>query len=83
VLLLADSGFAQVNPPEWVKNLGPQLAILSVEAGDPNGLPDQSVLDELSGTSLLRTDQNGWIEITTDGTEMSVKVERQEDIVLK
>jgi competence protein ComEC len=76
-LLLADSGFAQVNPPEWIAALHPQLTILSVAAGDPDGLPDQSVLDELKGITLLRTDQNGWIDISTDGTAMVVKVEKK------
>ena len=76
-LLLADSGFGQVNPPEWIAALHPQLAILSVAAGDPNGLPEQSVLDELAGTTLLRTDRNGWIEVSTDGTGMWVNVEKK------
>jgi competence protein ComEC len=76
-LLLADSGFAQVNPPEWIAALHPQLAILSVAAGDPDGLPDQSVLDELKGITLLRTDRNGWIDISTDGGKMVVKVEKK------
>jgi competence protein ComEC len=75
-LLLADSGFAALNPPEWIAALHPQLAILSVVAGDPDGLPAQSVLDELDGITLLRTDQNGWIEITTDGAALRVKVEK-------
>jgi competence protein ComEC len=77
ILLLADSGFAQVNPPEWLAALRPRLAILSVAAGDPDGLPDQSVLDELTGTTLLRTDQNGWIEVSTDGAGMWVDVEKK------
>ncbi len=77
ILLLADSGFAQVNPPEWIAALHPQVAILSVAAGDPDGLPDQSVLDELTGTTLLRTDQNGWIEVSTDGTGMWLDVENR------
>ena len=76
-LLVADSGFGPLNPPEWISALRPQLAILSVAAGDPNGLPAQSVLDELAGANLLRTDLNGWIEISTDGAGMSVKVEKQ------
>ncbi len=79
-LLLADSGFAALNPPEWIAALHPQLAILSVVAGDPDGLPDQTVLDELKGITLLRTDQNGWIEITTDGAALRVKVEKQETL---
>ena len=77
MLLVADSGFAPLNPPQWIAALRPQLAILSVAAGDPNGLPAQSVLDELAGANLLRTDLNGWIEISTDGAGMTVKVEKQ------
>jgi competence protein ComEC len=76
-LLLADSGLAQLNPPEWIANLQPQLVILSVAAGDQNGLPDPTVLEGLAGSSLLRTDRKGWIEISTDGQKMWVEVERK------
>ncbi|NOH01372.1 MAG: hypothetical protein HND47_05055 [Chloroflexi bacterium] len=78
VLLLAESGYAPGNPPDIVENLNPQLVVLSVAAGDPNGLPHQEVLDMLSGYSLLRTDRNGWIDVSTDGVEMQVNVERGE-----
>ncbi|HTX91925.1 MAG TPA: ComEC/Rec2 family competence protein [Anaerolineales bacterium] len=71
-LLLADSGYGPSNPLEWLANLHPQLAILSVAAGDPNGMPDTSVVAALKDVTLLRTDRNGWIEITTDGTQMWV-----------
>jgi len=83
VLLLADSGFAQVNPAEWIAALRPQLAILSVGAGDPDGLPAQSVLDELKGVTVVRTDLNGWIEVSTNGAGMWVKAEKQKGIVPK
>jgi beta-lactamase superfamily II metal-dependent hydrolase len=53
------------------------LVVLSVDAADENGMPDSEVLEALDGFSLLRTDENGWIEITTDGTQMWVNVERQ------
>ena len=76
-LLLADSGYAPSNPPEWIYNLHPQVAVLSVEAGDPNGLPDAAVLDSLKGTTLLRTDLNGWIEISADGQGFWVDVEKK------
>ena len=77
VLLLADSGFAQLNPPEWITALQPRLAVLSVAAGDQDGLPEQSVLDALSGTRLLRTDRNGWIEVSTDGSRLWADVEKK------
>ncbi len=76
VLLLADSGYFATNSVDWVDNLHPQLAVLSVAPGDPDGLPDPEALDSVGGYPLLRTDRNGWIEVSTDGTEMRVEVER-------
>ncbi|MBL8101703.1 MAG: ComEC/Rec2 family competence protein [Anaerolineales bacterium] len=78
VLLLADSGYAPSNPTDIFENLNPQLVVLSVAAGDPDGLPSQDVLDALDGYSLLRTDRSGWIDVSTDGFEMRVAVERGE-----
>jgi competence protein ComEC len=77
VLLLADSGFFATNSVDWVDNLHPQLVVLSVAAGDPNGLPDPEALDSVGGYPLLRTDRNGWIEVSTDGTEMRVEAQRR------
>jgi competence protein ComEC len=77
VLLLADSGYAVSNPPEWITNLNPELVLLDVSAADENGMPDSDVLESVKDFELLRTDQNGWVEVTTDGTQMWVKVERK------
>lgn len=76
-LLLADSGYAPLNPPEWIAALRPQVVILNVAAGDPDGLPAQAVLDALQGITLLRTDRDGWITVTTDGEGMWVEVEKK------
>jgi competence protein ComEC len=77
VLLIADSGYAPINPPEWITNLNPQLIILSVAAGDADGLPHEGTLEAVKDYPLLRTDYNGWIEVATDGTEMWVEAEKQ------
>ena len=77
VLSLADSGYLPSNPPEWIENLNPELVILSVAAGDENGMPDADVMESVKDYALLRTDQNGWIEISTNGEQMWVNVERQ------
>ncbi|MGB8982514.1 MAG: ComEC/Rec2 family competence protein [Anaerolineales bacterium] len=77
VLSLADSGYAASNPPEWIANLNPEMVMLSVDAADPNGMPDGEVLELVRDYQLLRTDRNGWIEITTDGEQMWVNVERK------
>lgn len=77
VLLLSESGYAPANPPDLFENMTPQLVVISVAAGDPNGLPSQDVLDALGGGySILRTDRHGWIDVATDGIGMRVYVER-------
>jgi len=76
VLLLSQSGYAPLTPPEWIQNLNPRLVVISVATGDQSGLPDQETLDVLSGYSVLRTDQSGWIEISTDGRQMWTATEK-------
>jgi len=76
-LLLADSGYAPVNPPEWIANLNPQVLILSVDAADPFGLPDDDTLEAAAPYTLLRTDLNGWIHLETDGEQLWIEAERK------
>jgi competence protein ComEC len=75
-VVLAESGEAAVNPAGWLDQLHPRLAIVSVEAGDWRGLPSPETLEALAGTTILRTDQHGWIELISDGERMWVEVER-------
>lgn len=77
VLLLAQSGYAPLNPPEWIARWQPQLVLLSVAAGDYEGRPQAETLAAVEGYHLLRTDQNGWIEVSTDGKNMWVEVEQR------
>ena len=76
VLLLADNGYGPLTPQAWVANLNPRLFLLSVAADDPNGLPDRETLEALTSAPLLRTDEHGWVEISTDGQQMWVEVEK-------
>jgi competence protein ComEC len=76
-LLLAGNGKAALNPLGWIDNLQPQITLLSVAAQDTNGLPSQETLDALQGYTLLRTDLNGWVELTTDGKQVWVEAERK------
>ncbi len=77
VISLADSGSAALTPPEWIDNLNPRLVVIDVAAGDPNKRPDKATLEVLAGRSVLRTDVNGWIDVSSDGTQMWVEVQRQ------
>ncbi len=77
VLLLADAGYAPSNPEAWIKQMNPQLIVLDVAASDEFGMPSQETLDAVGGYTLLRTDMNGWISISTDGDSMQIEVERK------
>ncbi len=76
-LLISESGYAPSNPPEWLANLKPQVTILSVAAADPNGLPSNDVINEVQSSNLLRTDQLGWIDLSTDGNQLWITTEHQ------
>jgi beta-lactamase superfamily II metal-dependent hydrolase len=55
-LILAESGYTPLNPPDLIDYLHPQLAVLSVANGDKTGLPSPETIDALDGYNLLRTD---------------------------
>ena len=76
-MLLAESGYAPVNPARWIDALGPQMILLSVGAGDREGLPSDETLAAVESYTLMRTDHNGWIELSTDGEQLWVEVERE------
>jgi competence protein ComEC len=74
-LLLADNGYAPSNPKEWIDNLSPEILLLSVSGNDGSGMPSRETLEAIEGYTLLRTNQNGWIELSTDGERMWVEAE--------
>ena len=71
---LADNGYQSSNPPSWISRLNPQLLLLSVGLEDSRGLPDRGLIDQLGGYSLLRTDQQGTIHLSTDGARLWIQV---------
>jgi beta-lactamase superfamily II metal-dependent hydrolase len=76
-LLLAETGYAPANPPDWIDKLHPEMVLLSIAAGDREGRPSPETLEAMQGYTLLRTDRSGWIELTTDGEMTWVEVERR------
>jgi len=76
LLLLSESGYAPLSPPEWILNLNPQSIVLNVAAGDKDGLPDEETLETIEDFPLFRTDQNGWIEAITDGRQVWFRIEK-------
>jgi len=52
--------------------------LLSLDANDSQNQPDPATLQSLQGYSILRTDRNGWIDVSTDGEQMWVEVEKKD-----
>jgi len=75
-LMLTENGYAPLNTSEWIERWQPQIILLSVAPGDKDGLPSQEVLQAVDGYSLLRTDRNGWIRLSTDGHSLWLETER-------
>jgi len=48
--------------------------LLSADAGER---PGEEILQAIQGYTLLQTDRNGWIELTTDGEQIWLEVERR------
>jgi hypothetical protein len=57
-------------------NLPGQVVLLSITAGDRQGLPSPERLAAVEGHTLLRTDENGWIHLSPEWEQMWVEVER-------
>jgi competence protein ComEC len=53
-LLLAESGYAPLNPPNFISFLHPQLALLSVSPADKTGLPSTETMN-ISSCAPIRT----------------------------
>jgi competence protein ComEC len=56
----------------------PQIAVISVGAGNSFGHPHQSTLDALDsiGTVVYRTDHDGAVRVTSDGSTVRVQTTR-------
>ena len=77
IFLLPASGYSPINPVEWITRLAPNIGILNVSTVDMNRLPDKETLTDFRPYSLVRTDQTGWIIISTDGHRMWVETEHK------
>jgi competence protein ComEC len=79
VLKVAHHGSGGSSTEEFLSAVAPSLAIISVGRDNRFGHPSPDVmqrLDELGHTSVHRTDQQGTIEIVTDGLTMQMHTKR-------
>jgi hypothetical protein len=48
-----------------------------VSSGYRDGLPDPEALEAVYGYSMLKTDLNGWVRLSTDEEQVWAEVERR------
>lgn len=77
VLELPSHGSAETNSVAFLETVHPQVGAVIVAAGNRAGLPDSETLDRLSAEDipLYRTDQDGTIEMATDGHTLWIYTE--------
>jgi competence protein ComEC len=59
----------------FLDRLRPAIALIGVGRGNPYGHPTPAVVERLreAGAAVFRTDQEGQIDVVTDGREVRVK----------
>lgn len=60
----------------FLEAVSPQVAVISVGAGNRFGHPCAGVLERLKAVPLYRTDRHGAVEITSDGVQVWVATGR-------
>jgi competence protein ComEC len=76
VLKVGHHGSKGSTSATFIAVVAPQLAVIQVGADNTFGHPSSEVLKRLTGVQTYRTDQNGRIEVVSDGKQMWVKVAR-------
>ena len=74
VLKVGHHGSKNSTMPEFLESVGPQIAIISAGEQNPYGHPSAEVLERLreSGARILRTDEEGAVQVVTDGHRIRV-----------
>ena len=78
VLKVGHHGSSTSTGTDFLDVVTPSIAVISVGDGNTYGHPAQATLDRLAdiGAKVYRTDKNGTITVTTDGTTLEVSTER-------
>ena len=74
VLKIGHHGSKNSSMPEFLEAVSPQIGIISAGEQNPYGHPSPELLQRLraSGMRVLRTDQDGAIQVVTDGRSLAV-----------
>jgi len=72
VLKVAHHGSKTSSNQLFLEAVNPSIAVISAGQNNPYGHPHTQVLEQLAGIEIYRTDENGDIEILTDGVGMEI-----------
>ena len=78
VLKVGHHGSDTSSSLEFLEQVQPQISVIMVGKDNSYGHPNQETLEKLEevGAQIYRTDENGTITITSDGTECHVETEK-------
>ena len=78
VLKVGHHGSTSSTSSEFLKEVSPAIAVIFVGKDNPYGHPHQETLNKLisAGVKIYRTDLNGTITITVNGTTMYTRTEK-------
>ncbi len=80
VLKTGHHGSATSSSAEFLRSVNPRLAVISVGAYNRFGHPAPETIKQLTRAraKIYRTDRHGTVTVTTDGKELWVKTEKEE-----
>jgi competence protein ComEC len=79
ILKVSHHGSGGATSAEFLRAVNPQLAVIQVGAENHFGHPAPELLERLAAAevSVLRTDQDGTIEVVSDGQHLKVRTEKR------
>jgi len=76
VLKAAHHGSCSSTTQEFLDAVDPEVVVISVGADNRFGHPCAEVVERLEGLPVYRTDEQGVVEVISDGVQMWVETER-------
>jgi competence protein ComEC len=75
VLKVGHHGSKNSRVPDFLDAVAPQISIISAGEENPHGHPSPELLGRLdeTGTRVFRTDQDGAVQVLTDGHDLQVR----------
>lgn len=76
ILKVAHHGSKTSTSPQFLQAVDPRAAVISVGAENTFGHPTAETMERLAATRVYRTDQQGTIEVISDGHQAWIRTER-------